>query len=263
MLEARQITLKYGSRVAVTDVTLTLAPGEIIAVIGPNGAGKSTLLRSFNGGLPTATGEILLDGLRLATFSRRLLARRIAVVAQEADIRFPVTVIEYVLGGRYAWGASSSWGWETTEDLAFASHALRETDLETMRDRLLNELSGGERQRAVLARALATNADHLLLDEPTANLDLSHQASIFAVVRGRCDSQQVSALVVTHDINLAAEFADRILLMKDGSSLAYGTPYEVLTPELLAKAFAIEVLIDSHPVSGAPRVTPVHEIRRS
>lgn len=263
MLEARNITVKYGSRVAVSGATLTLAPHEITAVIGPNGAGKSTLLRTLNGGLSITAGEIFLNDSPIEKWSRRLLARQIAVVAQEADIRFPVSVLEYVLGGRYAWGASSSWGWETKQDLEFAIKALQETDLESLSDRLLNELSGGERQRAVLARALATNAEHLLLDEPTANLDLSHQASILSVVRGRCDSQHVSALVVTHDINLAAEFADRILLMKDGSPLSYGTPREVLTPELLAKAFAIEVLIDSHPVSGAPRVTPVHEIRRN
>jgi iron complex transport system ATP-binding protein len=123
----------------------------------------------------------------------------------------------------------------------------------------MTELSGGERQRAVLARALATEAGILLLDEPTANLDLAHQAMILALVRKRCDSRDTSALVITHDINLAAQFSDHVLLMKNGSSIAYGTSCEVLTPELLREAFDVNVLVDAHPVSGVPRITPVHQ----
>lgn len=263
MLEACDISVNYGVRKAVSAVSLTLMRGEITAIIGPNGAGKSTLLRALNGGLKTSSGEILLDGLPLHSYSRRVLARSIAVVAQEADVRFPVTVLEFVLGGRYAWSSSGGWGWETPADIECAVRVLRETNLESMGARLLNELSGGERQRAVLARALSANASHLLLDEPTANLDLSHQAAILALVRGRCDTEEVSAAVVTHDVNLAAEFADHILLLKDGATLAYGRPHEVLTTEMLARAFEIKVLIDQHPLSGVPRITPVHEIRRS
>lgn len=259
MLEARDITVKYGSRLAVSNISLRLNPGELTAVVGPNGAGKSTMLRTFNGGLKAASGEIILDDKPLESYPRSQIARRIAVVAQEADLRFPVTVLEFVLGGRFAWAGNGAWGWETAADLECAGTVLRETDLENMSARLLSELSGGERQRAVLARALATEAANLLLDEPTANLDLAHQAAILALVRGRCDRQRVSALVVTHDMNLAAEFADHILLMKEGVMLAYGTPVEVLTPELLGKAFAIEVLVDAHPLSGVPRITPVHK----
>jgi len=122
---------------------------------------------------------------------------------------------------------------------------------------LMNELSGGERQRAVLARALATEAAFLLLDEPTANLDLSHQGTLLALVRNRCDTRQASALVVTHDLNLAAQFADRILLMKNGNAVRAGKPHEVLTPQLLHQVFDVEVLVDAHPITGAPRVTPL------
>ncbi|MGH9880238.1 MAG: ABC transporter ATP-binding protein [Pyrinomonadaceae bacterium] len=262
MLEARDITVRYDSRVAVSEVSLKVQPGEIIAVIGPNGAGKSTLLRTLNGGLRPASGAVVLDEKPLREYSRRFIARRIAVVAQEADVRFPVTVLEFVLGGRYAWAGSAAWGWESRHDLEYAHNALRETDLEQLSGRFLNELSGGERQRAVLARALATGAGHLLLDEPTANLDLAHQATILALVRNRCDQGQAAAVVVTHDVNLAAEFADYILLMKGGSTLAFGRPSQVLTPEQLGKAFNITVLVDVHPISGMPRITPVHEIRR-
>lgn len=258
MLEARDITVKYGDRPAVARISLELAPHEVTAIIGPNGAGKSTLLRTLNGGIVPVSGEIRLDGQIFTSYSRRAIAKRIAVVAQEADLRFPVTVFEFVLGGRYAWSTSSAWGWETARDVEIARTVLRETELEDFSERLMNELSGGERQRAVLARALATEAGILLLDEPTANLDLAHQAMILALVRKRCDALATSALVVTHDINLAAEFSDHVLLMKGGSGIAYGTPREVLTPELLRQAFAVTVLVDAHPVSGVPRITPVH-----
>ena len=153
MLEARKITINYGPRPAVAGVSLKLEPHEVTAIIGPNGAGKSTLLRALNGALKPAEGEILLDGLPLGSYVRRTIGRRIAVVAQEADLRFPVTVLEFVLGGRYAWASTGAWGWETEHDLEVAYAVLRDTRLEDLSTRLLNELSGGERQRAVLARS--------------------------------------------------------------------------------------------------------------
>jgi iron complex transport system ATP-binding protein len=258
MLEARDVTIKYEERVAVANVSLALAAGEVTAIIGPNGAGKSTLLRALNGQVRRASGVILLDGEPVEKLSRRAIGRRIAVVAQEAELRFPVTVLEFVLGGRFAWASNTGWGWETERDLSVAEAVLRETELTDLSGRLMNELSGGERQRAVLARALATEASHLLLDEPTANLDLSHQSTLLALVRNRCDEHNAAALVVTHDINLAAQFADQILLMKHGRVLDAGPPRAVLTPELLREVFEVTVLVDAHPVTSAPRVTPVH-----
>jgi iron complex transport system ATP-binding protein len=262
VLEAREIDVKYGPREAVTDVSLRVKPHEITAVVGPNGAGKSTFMRALNGALVPARGEVLLDQKPLRSFARRVVSRRIAVVAQEADLRFPVTVMEFVLGGRYAWSSTGMWGWETPHDIEAARVALRETELEEFASRLMNQLSGGERQRAVLARALATEAGILLLDEPTANLDLAHQAAVLRLVRARCDRRGTASVVVTHDLNLAAEFADHVLLLKGGRALAYGPPREVLTPELLEKVFEIRVLVDAHPLTGAPRITPVHEARR-
>ncbi|MCA1579454.1 MAG: ABC transporter ATP-binding protein [Acidobacteria bacterium] len=261
MLEARDLTIKYDERIAVTGVSLKLTAGNITALIGPNGAGKSTLLRALNGQLRHTSGAVLLDGEPIEKFSRRSIGRRVAVVAQEAELRFPVTVLEFVLGGRFAWAGNAGWGWETDRDLRVAEDVLCETELVELSGRLMNELSGGERQRAVLARALATEAALLLLDEPTANLDLSHQATLLALVRHRCDQQQAAALVVTHDINLAAQFADQLLLMKRGKVIEAGTPGAVLTPELLREVFEVTVLVDAHPVTNAPRVTPVHDRR--
>jgi iron complex transport system ATP-binding protein len=259
MLEAREITITYDQRVAVAGVSLALKAGEVTAIIGPNGAGKSSLLRALNGQVSHATGSVLLDGEPIEKFSRRTIGRRIAVVAQEAELRFPVTVLEFVLGGRFAWASNAGWGWETERDVRIAEEVVRETELEELSGRLMNELSGGERQRAVLARALATEAAFLLLDEPTANLDLSHQATLLALVRNRCDRQRAAALVVTHDVNLAAQFADKILLMKQGRILQSGTPVEVLKPDWLQEVFAVRVLVDAHPLTGAPRITPIHE----
>lgn len=262
MLEARDLTVSYDRRMAVANVTLTLEAGKITAIIGPNGAGKSTLLRTLNGQLRPSSGAILLDGQPLEQLNRRSISRRIAVVAQEAELRFPVTVLEFVLGGRFAWATNSGWGWETERDVQVAQAVLEETELSELSGRLMNELSGGERQRALMARALATEAPILLLDEPTANLDLSHQATLLALVRVRCDQHRASALVVTHDINLAAQFADNILLMKDGKTVHSGPPEEVLKPPILRDVFEVEVLVDAHPVTGGPRVTPIHDTYR-
>jgi iron complex transport system ATP-binding protein len=256
VLEAKNITVNYGDRSAVVDVSLRAQPGELIAIIGPNGAGKSTLLRVLNQSVAATRGEVLLDGRPLRSYSRRAVARRIAVVAQEAQLRFPVAVMEFVLGGRYAW--SSAWGWESEHDVEIARRILRETELEDFETRLMNELSGGERQRAVVARALATEAKIFLLDEPTANLDLAHQATMLRLVRARCDDHESAAIVVTHDVNLAAEFADQVMLLKGGREIASGPPRAVFTPELLRRVFDLEVLVDAHPITGAPRITPVH-----
>jgi iron complex transport system ATP-binding protein len=167
--------------------------------------------------------------------------------------------MDFVLGGRYAW--SNAWGWENERDVEVAQSVLRETELEQFAQRLMNELSGGERQRAVLARALATEAKIFLLDEPTANLDLAHQAAMLKLIRHRCDRVDAAAVVVTHDVNLAAEFADRVMLLQDGRVVAIGSPHQVLTPELLEKLFGLQILVDAHPLSGAPRITPVHKRR--
>lgn len=262
MLEARNISINYGTRQAVVDASLTVVPGEMTAIIGANGAGKTSLLRTLNGAIQPSHGEVLLDQQPLGSYSRRAIGRRIAAVAQETQLAFPVSVLEYVLGGRYPWSTSGSWGWESARDLEIVFEVLRETELEDFGPRLMNELSGGERQRAVLARALATGAEILLLDEPTANLDLGHQASMLQLVRTHCDERKKAAVIVTHDINLAATFADRVVLLKKGRVIAAGNPHEVMTGRLLSEALEIKVLVDAHPLSGAPRITPVHEAHR-
>lgn len=256
MLEAQNISINYGVAEVVKDVSFTLEAGKIIAVLGANGAGKTTLLKSLNGGLPTAKGEILLGGKSLKNFSRREIAQKIAVVAQETETKFPVSVLEFVLAGRFAHG--NSFGWETESDLQIALNSLKSCDLANYENRSMTRLSGGERQRAVLARALATEAKILLLDEPTANLDLAHQAMMFRLINERCKTSGASAVLITHDLNLASEFADRIVLLKNGQIAAQGEPQTVLTEENLTNVFAVKVLLDENPASKKRRVTTIY-----
>lgn len=232
---------------------MELCKNKIIAILGANGAGKTTLLKSLNGSLSITKGSILLDEKPLDSFSRREIAQKIAVVAQENETKFPVTVLEFVLSGRFAHGGV--FGWESESDLQIAQNALEMCDLKDFENKLMNELSGGERQRVVFARALATQARILLLDEPTANLDLSHQAILFRLVRQRCQTCDSSAVIITHDLNLASEFADEVLLLKRGKVVAKGEPKDVLTAENLQAVFDVEVLLDGHPRSGKPRIT--------
>lgn len=255
MLKVQDISINYGVCAVVQDVSFALETGKIIALLGANGAGKTTLLKSLNASLPIASGEILLDGKNLNDYSRREIAQKIAVIAQENETKFPVSVLEFVLAGRFAHG--TAFGWETENDLRIAADCLNLCDLANYENRLMNQLSGGERQRVVLARALATQARILLLDEPTANLDLAHQALMFRLIKKRCETCESAAIVITHDLNLASEFADEIILLEKGKILAKGTPQKVLTTENLREVFNVKVLLDENPVSKTVRITTI------
>ncbi len=256
MLDVQNISIKYGVCAVVQDISFALEPRKIIAILGANGAGKTTLLKSLNASLPTASGEILLDGENIKSYSRREIAKRIAVIAQENETKFPVSVLEFILSGRFAHG--TNFGWETEKDLQIAVDCLELCDLKNYEDRLMNRLSGGERQRVILARALATQTKILLLDEPTTNLDLSHQALMFKIVREKCKDGNSSAVLITHDLNLASEFADEIILIKNGKITAKGEPRKVLTGENLQEIFGVKVLLDENPASRNIRVTTLY-----
>jgi iron complex transport system ATP-binding protein len=256
MLTVDKISISYDSRDVLRDISFDLQPGQIVALLGANGAGKTTLIRAINGSVKPKTGEIFLDEKSIDTLSRREIAKKIAVVAQENETKFPLTVLEFVLSGRFVHGGA--FGWETKEDIRLAERVLAECDLADFRDRFMNELSGGERQRVVLARALAVESEILLLDEPTANIDLAHQGSMFRLVRKKCREKDCSAVVITHDLNLAAEFADRIILLKDGAVFAQGKPADVLSADNIQAAFAVRALLDANPASGNVRVTTIY-----
>jgi iron complex transport system ATP-binding protein len=253
MIRVNNIGVRFGRRDVISNVSFELNDAEILALLGPNGAGKTTLIRALNRTVPISSGEIFIGSSSISTLSRREIARQIAVVSQENETKFPLSVLEFVLAGRFVHGRA--FGWETEDDLEIARKALADCQLSNFAGRMMNELSGGERQRVVLARALAVGAKILLLDEPTANLDLAHQAMMFRLVRERCRKAEASAVVITHDLNLAAEFADTILMLKDGQAFASGRPHEVLTAENIQKVFGVRVLLDENPVSRNVRVT--------
>jgi len=256
MINVREISVSFDSTSVLENVSFDLNDGRIIALLGPNGAGKTTLVRAVNGTVTISRGGIVIEGKSLSAMSRREIAQQIAVVGQENETRFPVTALEFVLAGRFVHGGA--FGWETDSDVNAAKRAMRDCDLSQYESRLMNRLSGGERQRVVLARALATGAKILLLDEPTANLDLAHQAMMFRLVRERCDKDGASAIVITHDLNLAATFADEIILLKDGKIYANGKPQDVLTKENVRSVYQVSVLLDENPVSNKVRVTTVY-----
>lgn len=256
MLEINDIRAGYGGREVLNGISFRVDDGSIVALLGVNGAGKTTLIRALNRSIDLTSGSISLNERQLTDLSRREIAREIAVVAQENETRFPVTVLEFVLSGRFAHGGV--FGWETDRDLGAAETALEICELSAMKDRLMNELSGGERQRVVLARALATEARILLLDEPTANLDLSHQAMMFRLVDARTKECGGSAVVITHDLNLASEFADHVVLLDNGAVEAQGPPREVFTEDTLSRIFGVEVFLDTNPMTGGVRITTVY-----
>lgn len=256
MIRAESITFRYGrGETVLRDVSCEVVPGEVLAVAGPNGSGKSTLVSLLDGMLEPERGRVLLDDRPIEDCSRREVALAIGYVAQTAEFHFPLTVLEYVLQARFAHGHLL--GFETDSDLEAAHRTLEMTGTTGFASRHLGELSGGERQRVMLARALAQEPRALLLDEPTANLDISHQVRMLDLVRSLAHGCGMAALVVTHDLNLAAEFSDRMLLLGRGEVRGAGTPAEVLTPERIEEVFGTPVLVDQNPVNGAPRVTVV------
>jgi iron complex transport system ATP-binding protein len=177
----------------------------------------------------------------------------LALVAQQSEVRFPLTALEFALAGRFA--HAQGFGFEAEHDVAVAWEALQATDASRFAERRFNELSSGEQQRVVLARALAQEPRLLLLDEPTANADLAHQVSLLELVQRLTRERSLGVLLVTHEVNLAAEFADRVALLKEGRLLACGAPHAVLTETLLSETFATPLLVDAHPLSGRPRIS--------
>jgi iron complex transport system ATP-binding protein len=260
-LQANQLAYAIGSISLLEGVSLTLQPGEIIAMVGANGAGKSTLLRLLTGELTPTQGAVLLDGKTLSAWSKRDLARRRGVLPQSSVLAFGFTALEVVLMGR----TPHLRGIERAEDYDIAYEALSATQVDHLVERSYMSLSGGEQQRVQLARVLAqiwqaTEPRYLLLDEPTNNLDLAHQHSTLEIAAGFA-RRGVGVLAVLHDLNLAAQYADHIVMLKSGRVLAAGLPNTVLTPTLIDEAFNMAVMIQPHPCLNCPLVIAVPQPR--
>jgi iron complex transport system ATP-binding protein len=250
--EYRQSAQRRTRPFALSELTFEVAVGEIVGVIGPNSSGKTTLIRLLTRVLEPAAGEILLEGVPVGRLSRRNLARRVAVVPQGMLPQFPFTVGELVLMGRYPHDPGRYF--ESPRDRAIAREAMEATGVLELADLPLEHLSGGERQRAVVARALAQEPRLLVLDEPTSHLDLRYQVETAALLRRLNRELGTSILLVSHDLNLAAEVCDRLLLLSAGRAAAIGSPETVLNPTLLASVFGCEVVVDKNETTGRPIV---------
>lgn len=252
MLVARNLTYRVGARALVDDVSLDMAPGEVLAVVGPNGAGKSTLLRLLVGDLVPTAGVAELDGRPLAAYSPRALALRRAVMPQTTALAFAFTALEVVLMGRHPHLGA---GGESPHDLAVAHSKMALTDTLDLAERRFPTLSGGEQARTTLARVLAQEAPLLLLDEPTAHLDPRHQHNTLALARSVA-AEGGAVLSVLHDLNLAAAYADRVALLAQGRLVAVGPPEQVLTADRLGEVFRIPFLVARHPALAHPLLVP-------
>ncbi|MDO8433418.1 MAG: heme ABC transporter ATP-binding protein [Candidatus Binatus sp.] len=253
-LQASAIHAGYPAVPVLHGVSLQVAMGEMLAIVGPNGAGKSTLLKVLNGSMLPASGSVELFGRPIASMNRRELARTIASVGQENAVAFRFTVLEIVLMGRAP--HLGAFHFESPRDLEIATAALDSFGLAHLAGRHIQELSGGERKRAFLARALAQQPRVALLDEPTAFLDLKHVAEILTRFRELCGEGRMAVVATMHDLNAAALYADRVLLLKDGATVAYGTPAEVLTADHLRRVYETEVYVGRNPSTGALMILP-------
>jgi iron complex transport system ATP-binding protein len=248
----RKVSFSYFNGLVLRDIELNITEGEMVGLIGPNGCGKTTLLKLASGVLCPVKGEVSLDGLSLKRLSRKHIAQKVAVVPQSFHIPFAFTVDEVVMLGRTPFVSMLSG--ETAKDRETATMALELAGIAHLRNRYFNELSGGERQKVILAMALAQEPKLLLLDEPTAHLDISHQVEIMEAVKRLNRLQGITVIAAMHDLNLAALFFDRLVLLKEGILVADGTPHEVLTEDTLRHVFSASVKVSQHPVTAAPHI---------
>ncbi|MDO5048639.1 MAG: ATP-binding cassette domain-containing protein [Actinomycetaceae bacterium] len=251
MIEIRNVTMTYDRVPVVKDVSFDLPDHGLTALIGANGAGKSTLLAGIGRLHPLQGGDVIVDGKNVEDWKPEELAQTMAILRQENHLSVRLTVAELVMLGRHP----HSRGRTTAEDEAKVAEALKSVSMMDMADRFLDELSGGQRQRAFIAMTLAQDAKYLLLDEPLSALDMRHSRDMMRHLSAICKRKGLSVVIVIHDINTAAAYADRLVALKDGEIVADGTAHEVVTPSVLEKIFNVEVNVGE--VGGRPVAMPV------
>jgi iron complex transport system ATP-binding protein len=254
MLKINGLSVAYGPRLVLHDLGLQVNSGEVLALIGPNGAGKSTLIRAVSGVISIQSGQVRTNGDDFASLSPMQRARYLAVVPQAVSLPAAFTVWETVLLGRTPY--LGFLGQPSNKDEELARGALERVSALPLAGRRVGELSGGEQQRVLLARALCQSTPILLLDEPTAHLDLQYQVSLLEIVSDLAHRDKLAVLIALHDLNLAARYADRVALLVGGVVRALGTPVQVLTSELLSQAYCLPVKVVEHPFLSGPIVLP-------
>ncbi|QCO55757.1 ABC transporter ATP-binding protein [Pseudorhodobacter turbinis] len=253
-LQTKAVAVDYGATRIVEDLDLKIAPGRLTVLLGPNGSGKSTILRALARLQPVASGTVLLDAQAITRMSTKEFARRVGLLAQGAMAPDGLRVIDLVRQGRYPHRPLFG-GWTADDDAAVAE-ALALTSLQKLQDRPLDVLSGGQRQRAWIAMTLAQATPILLLDEPTTYLDIAHQVDLMNLIRRLVDARAMTVVAVLHDLNQAARYADHLIMLKSGKVMAKGPAKDIITPEVIARAFGIEVKVFQDPDSGLPFCLP-------
>ncbi|HYA90258.1 MAG TPA: ABC transporter ATP-binding protein [Thermodesulfobacteriota bacterium] len=253
MIEVNSVSFRYHEEWVLQEVSFLVEKGEFVGVIGPNGSGKTTLLKILYRLLAPQRGEILFELVPMRKMDRKDIAKRIAVVAQETQLLFPFSVLETVLMGRSPYLGRLLF--EGEKDLEVVRKAMEWTKILPFSERPVDELSGGERKRVFIARALAQEPDVILLDEPTANLDIQHQIDFLDLILTLNRERGLTIVMASHDMNIASEFCDRLILLQGGRIYQIGTSEEVVTKENIESVYGCEVWIDQHPVSGMPRIS--------
>ncbi|MEV8417948.1 ABC transporter ATP-binding protein [Streptomyces niveus] len=253
-LRARELTLAYDDRTVVHDLELAVPDGRVSVIVGPNACGKSTTLRALGRLLKPKSGSVLLDGEELARIPTRKIAQSIGLLPQSPTAPEAITVADLVSRGRQP--HQHWWQQWSEEDERAVTEAMARTDVTDLAERSVDELSGGQRQRAWIAMALAQETDLLLLDEPTTFLDIAHQVEVLDLVRRLNHEQGRTVVIVLHDLNQAARYADHLVAMKSGRIVAEGHPGEIVTAELVREVFGLESVVVPDPVTGSPLVVP-------
>jgi len=253
ILTLKNIGFMYGKTWALKGIDLQVNAGEMLGVLGPNGSGKSTLLRIMDGILIPHEGEIFLKNKAMADFKRSELAEKIAMVDQENYFRFSFSALEVVLMGRFP--HLKRFQFEGEKDMEVVVNALAATHSLELSDRSINELSGGEKQRVLIARALSQEPGIILLDEPTSFLDLKYKREIFQLISSLTEEKGLSVVLVSHDIDLAAQYCHQLILLKNGSIIKMGVPESVVTSSNIEEVYECPVLVDKNPETGRPRVS--------
>jgi len=255
VIEVRGVSFSYEAVDVLREVSVSVGEGELLGLIGPNGSGKTTLIRCMAGALRPKLGVVLLEGRAVAEMGPREVARRLAVVPQDHGSPFDFTVVDVVSMGRYP--HLGRLGRASRRDLEAVERAMELAGVKQLAHRRLCELSGGERQRVFIARALAQEPEVLLLDEPTAHLDLGHQLELMELVRRLCREEGLTTVVAIHDLNLAARYCDRLVLLSGGRIRAMGPVEEVLREDLIGEVYGVEVEVWRHPATGSLHVIPI------
>lgn len=254
VIEANDLKFNYGKNIILDGINFSIEKGKLVSIIGPNGSGKTTLLRNISGALRPSAGSIKLWNKDITSYKKRELAKHIAYVPQSTMVDFGFTVMDVVLMGRSPY--IGRFGSETHRDMEVAKDAMEMLGVLKLKDKKITQISGGERQRVAIACALAQTPEVIMLDEPVSNLDIQYQVQVLNLLKNLCSEKGMTVLVVLHDLNLASEYSDTVILLNSGRIEHMGSPYDVMTVPVIEKAYNTKIYMMTNPISGKPYLMP-------